>query len=113
MDKYRFHLCFSAYSLNTANFVFTGSVFQQEPDQVMVVANMEKDNCTIDKIEFTGKSDFKVFVKDIDRVDIMQKVKFRFHILFSTNDGKVFKQTLNCDKKSELSYPKEIEIRDN
>lgn len=76
----------------------------------MVVANQEKDNCTIEKVEFTGKSDFKVFVQDIDREYIMQRVKFRFHILYSTYDGMMYKQTLNYDKSSELSYPKEIEI---
>jgi hypothetical protein len=110
MDKYQFHLCYSGFNLNTASFTFTGSVFQPRPEQIMVVANKEKDNCSITKIEFIGKSDFKVFVKDIDREYIMQKVKFRFHILFSTNDGKVYKQILNYDKISELSYPKEVEI---
>lgn len=110
MNYYRFWLSFAGFGLNEANFQFVGSVFQTDPDQVIVIATKEKDNCTFDRIEHQDKSSFKVFIKDITREDISQKANFRFHLIYSSN-GKLLRQTLNYDGKSSLNLPEEIEIK--
>ena len=112
MNNYRFWLSYSGFNLNNASFLFVGSVFQTDPEQVIAIANKENDNCTFERIEQQDKSTFKVFIKDITREHMGQKVKFRFHIIYSLN-GKLLKQTLNYDGKSELSFPKEIEIKES
>lgn len=109
MNHYRFYLSYAGFNLNEANFQFVGSVFQTDPDQVIVIATKEDDNCTFERIELQDKSAFKVFIKDITREHVGQKVKFRFHLIYSSN-GKLLKQTLNYDGKSDLSFPEEIEI---
>ncbi len=109
MNNYRFWLSYSGFNVNTASFLFVGSVFQTDPDQVMVIATKENDNCTVERIEQQDKSTYKVFIKDITRETIGQKVKFKFHLIYFSN-GKLLKQTLNYDGKSELSLPEEINL---
>lgn len=109
MNHYRFWLSYAGFSLNEANFQFVGSVFQTDPDKVIVIATIENDNCTFERIEHQDKSSFKVFIKDITREDISQKVNFRFHLIYSSNE-KLLRQTLNYDGKSHLNLPEEIEM---
>lgn len=92
MDHYRFHYCYSGFNLNDANFSFVGTVFQKDPDQVIVVASKDKDNCTLERVEFQDKHSFKVFIKDLTREYIGQRIKFRFHIIYSF-DGKLLRQS--------------------
>ncbi len=110
MNLYQFWMSYAGFNVNDASFVFVGSVFETDPDQVMVIATTEYDNCTFNKLEYLDKKTIKVFIKDISRERIGQKVKFRFHILYSSN-GKLLKQTLNYDGKSDISFPVEIDIR--
>lgn len=109
MNHYRYWLSYSGFNLNDASFQFVGSVFQTDPDHVIVIATKEKDNCTFERIEHQDKSSFKVFIKDITREDISQKVNFRFHLIYSSN-GNLLRQTLNYNGKSDLNLPEEIEI---
>lgn len=69
-------------------------------DQVMAFANEEEDNCTIEKLKWDllDSRIFKVYIKN-------QKTKYKFHILFSTTDGKLYYQTVQYDKKTTIGNP--------
>ena len=74
-------------------------------DQVMAFANERQDNCTVEKLKWdmTDKRFFKVYIKT-------PRTKYRFHIIFSTKDGKLYRQTIEYDKKTALGKPLEIVI---
>jgi urate oxidase len=96
--------------MSMMQFFISSFRFQTDPDQVMVIATKEIDNCTIEKIEFQDKSVIKGFLKDLSSEHIGQKLKFRFHIIYFS-DGKLLKQTLNYEGKSDLCYPVEIKLQ--
>ena len=74
-------------------------------DQVMAFANEQEDNCIVEKLkwDFTDKRFFKVYIKN-------QKTRYRFHIIFSTKGGKLYKQTIEYDEKTTAGIPVEIII---
>lgn len=82
---------------------------------VMAFSNNEKDGCTIDKIihEQRDWRYFTVYIKDLNRSSMMQDVKYQFHIIYSTGDGKLYKQTIKNDgRKIEILSPIEIHLDD-
>ena len=74
-------------------------------DQVMAFANEQQDNCTIEKLkwDFLDSRIFKVFIKN-------QKTTYKFHLIFSTKDGKLYKQTIGYNKKTTIGIPEQIFI---
>jgi hypothetical protein len=110
MDYYSFYLSCAGFNLNNGWFLLVGSVFKADPDGIIVIANKNDDNCTYDRIERIDKSTYKIFIKDIERDFMYQKVKYRFHIIYSAKDGKLLKQTLSYFEKSELSFPEVINL---
>lgn len=110
MDNYRFYFSCAGFNLNDAWFLIVGSVFKSDPKNIIVIATKEKDNCTFDRIEQEDSSTYKIFIKDLSREFIGQKVKFKFHIIYPTEEGKLLKQTLRYDNESDLNYPEEIKI---
>ena len=74
-------------------------------DQVMAFANEQQDNCIIEKLkwDFLDSRIFKVYIKT-------QKAAYKFHIIFSTKNGKLYKQTIEYDKKTIMGVPEEIFI---
>jgi len=111
MDNYRFFLSCAGFNLNDCWFLVVGSVFNTDPEGIIVNATKKNDNCTLDRIEREDKSTYKIFIKDITREHLGQKVKFRFRIIYSTADGKLYQQTLKYDGKSELILPEEINLQ--
>lgn len=110
MDYYRFYLSYSGHNLNDANFLIVGSVFKTNPVGIFVIANKEDDNCALDRIERIDPSTYKINIKDITRAHIGEQVKYKFQIIYSTSDGKLLRQTLKYDGKSELSVPTEVNL---
>jgi len=92
-----------AWGSNTAWHMFGPVEFNL--DQVMAFANEQQDNCIIEKLkwDFLDSRIFKVYIKT-------QKIIYKFHIIFSTKDGKLYKQTIEYDKKTTIGVPKEIFI---
>jgi hypothetical protein len=106
MIYYGFKLFFSGFNLHDANFFFAALEF--EPDQVFVIATKSTDNCTLDKIQPVDNRSFKVFIKEIERESMNLKAKFGFHIIYSTKDGKLFKQTITYEGETNVGLPIEI-----
>ncbi|MEP6682535.1 MAG: hypothetical protein ABJA35_04710 [Parafilimonas sp.] len=92
-----------AWGTNTAWHLFGPVDFNL--DQVMAFANEQNDNCIIEKLKWDilDKNYFKVYIKN-------QNPTYTFHIIFSTKDGKLYKQTIEYDKKTILSIATEIFI---
>jgi len=92
-----------AWGTNTAWHMFGPIDFNL--DQVMAFANEHQDNCIVEKLKWdmTDKRFFKVYIKT-------KKTKYRFYIIFSTKDGKLYRQTIEYDKKTILGNPVEIVI---
>ena len=92
-----------AWGTNTAWHMFGPIDFNL--DQVMSFANEDSDNCIVEKLKWdlTDKRFFKVYIKTT-------KPGYRFHIIFSTKDGKLYRQTLTYDQKTVLGDPVEIVI---
>ena len=69
-------------------------------DQVMAFANEQEDNCIIEKLKWDmlDKRIFKVYIKN-------QNETYRFHLIFSTKDGKLYHQKVEHDKKTTLGNP--------
>lgn len=110
MDPYRFSLSSAGFNLNDGWFLVVGSVFKTDPEGIIVIATEQNDNCTLDRIEREDHSTYKIFIKDLTRERIGQKIKFKFHIIYTTNDGRLLKQTLKYDDLGELSFPEEINL---
>jgi hypothetical protein len=74
-------------------------------DQVMAFANEEEDNCVIEKLkwDFLDKRVFKVYIKN-------QKAAYKFHLIFSTTDGKLYHQTIEYNKKTILKNPVPLQL---
>jgi len=74
-------------------------------DQAMAFANEEDDNCIVEKLKWDllDKRIFKVYIKN-------QKAKYKFHIIFSTTNGKLYHQTIEYDKKTIVKSPVEITL---
>ena len=94
-----------AWGSNTAWHLFGPIDF--DLDQVMAFANEQEDNCIIEKLKWDllENNYFKVYIKN-------QKPAYKFHLLFSTKEGKLYKQTIAYDKKTLLGIPAEINIKD-
>ena len=92
-----------AWGTNTAWHMFGPIDF--DLGQVMAFANERQDNCTVEKLKWdmTDKRFFKVYIKT-------RKTTYRFHMIFSTKDGKLYRQTIEYDKKTILGNPVEIVI---
>jgi hypothetical protein len=92
-----------AWGINTAWHLFGPVNFNL--DQVMAFANEQNDNCIIEKLKWDilDKKYFKVYIKN-------QKPEYTFHIIFSTKNGKLYKQTIAYDKKTTLNTAIEITI---
>jgi hypothetical protein len=69
-------------------------------DQVMAFANEQEDSCIVEKLKWDmlDKKIFRVYIKN-------QKEKYKFHIIFSTTDGKLYHQEVEHDKKTILASP--------
>lgn len=74
-------------------------------DQVMAFANEEEDNCIIEKLKWDllDKRIFKVYIKN-------QKAAYKFHLIFSTTDGKLYHQTIEYDNKTTLKDPMDLPL---
>lgn len=104
------NLAFSAYNINDARFSFVPA-FAVNIKQVFVVASEEIGNCTFDKIEWKKPDNFEVSIIGLKREYIGQKVDFKFHLIWSNQNDRIFKQTLSHHRdKAELSYPLEINL---
>jgi len=92
-----------AWGINTAWHLFGPIEF--DLDQVMAFANQQNDNCIIEKLKWDilDKNYFKVYIKN-------QQSAYSFHLIFSTKDGKLYKQTIRYDKKTTLDTALEIII---
>lgn len=90
-----------AWGTNTAWHLFGPIDFGLE--QVMAFANEEEDNCVIEKLKWDilDTKYFKVYIKN-------RKPAYKFHIIFSTKEGKLYKQTIAYDQKTTLGIPAEI-----
>ena len=110
MDDYRFYMSCAGFSINDGWFLIVGSVFKTNPKSIIVIATKENDACSVDKIEQLDQSSYKIYVKDIIREDINQKINIQMHIIYTCGEGMLFRQTLKYNGKSELSLPEKIFI---
>ena len=103
----------SGHGLHNSWFMFSGGFLGIH--QVHVVADIEKDNCDFDKIEWDTKSSttFLVHLKNIVRENISDKVNYQFHLIYTTSNDKVYKQTVKYNGDCSISSPEEITITDN
>lgn len=94
-----------AWGENTAWHMFGPVDFNL--DQVMAFANVQADSCIVEKLKWDllDSNVFKVFIKT-------EEATYKFHILFSTKDGKLYKQTIRYNKKTTVSIPVEINIEE-
>lgn len=77
-------------------------------DQVMAFANEEEDNCIIEKLKWDmlDKNVFKVYIKN-------PKAAYKFHLIFSTTNGKLYHQTIVYDKKTIINKPMPLQLSFN
>lgn len=102
------NLAFAAYNCHDARFSFVPA-FNVTIKQVFILTSNEIGNCTFEQIEWKGPENFEVKINGLKRESIGQKVDFEFHILWSDNNGKYYKQTLTHFRDiATLSNPIEI-----
>ncbi len=111
MDYYRFFFSCAGFNINDGWFLIVGSVFKTDPKSIVVVAKKENSGCSVDKIEQLDSSSYKIFIKDIKRESVNQEFKVKLDIIYALEDGKLLKQTLKYDGKSDLNLPEEILIK--
>ena len=101
MEFFGFKSAPGAWGTGTAWHLFGPIDF--DLDQVMAFANEQQDNCTIEKLKWDilDTKYFKVYIKN-------QEPAYKFHIIFSTKAGKLYKQTVGYDKKTTLGIAAEI-----
>lgn len=85
-----------------------------EIDKLDAYANKAEDHCSIDRIEWdkNDRTSFRVHVKDIERKYISEKVSYRFHLVYTTLDSKVYEQTVDYNGESWVHPPREL-LRDD
>jgi hypothetical protein len=90
-----------AWGTNTAWHLFGPIDFNAA--QVIAFANEQQDNCIVEKLKWDllDKNFFKVYIKT-------EKSAYKFHLIFSTTDGKLYKQTIEYDNKTTIGIPAEI-----
>ena len=73
-------------------------------DQVMAFAK-EEDHCIIEKLKWDLLDNrvFKVYIKN-------QKASYKFHLIFSTTDGRLYHQTVEYDKKTMIGTPVPLQL---
>ena len=100
----------SGHGSNMSWFIFTGGFLEIE--KVYVVADHETDHCDFDKIEWDTKSKttFTVYLKNIERKHISNKVNYRFHLIYTAAKDKVYKQTVTYNGDCSISAPKEASV---
>ncbi len=105
MEFLGFNSAPGAWGIGTAWHLFGPIEF--DLDQVMAFANEQEDNCVIEKLKWDilDTKYFKVYIKN-------QKPAYKFYIIFSTKEGKLYKQAIAYDKKTMLSIPAEININE-
>ena len=100
----------SGHNVTTSSFFFTSGMW--DFSQLLAFADIDKDHCRVDRIEYyvNDKSSFRVHIKDIKREYLSQYVPFQFHLIYTTIDGKIYKQTVEYAKELHVWHPQELRL---
>ena len=102
----------AAYNVKDGWHLMTSIEFNLK--HVIAFANHDIDNCNVETIEFLPNEphSYKVHLKDFKREYIHQKLDYKFHLIYSTAEGKLYKQTVRHRDRIDVGPPIEIVIGD-
>lgn len=99
MGFFGFRYAPGAWNLNDGWHLLVAEDFALE--QVLGFANENEDGCTVQRIEWLGiaQGHFKAHIRNIKKTIIGQDAKNKFHLIYSTKDGRLYRQTIRNEKK--------------
>ena len=102
-----FRSAFGSWGIATGSHSLGSSEFNLK--HVMAFSNSATDGCSVDGIEFDAKDQryFKVLLR-FDREDISERAQYKFHLIYSTDHGRLYKQTIEHDRKTRIWPPTDL-----